>query len=417
MIKLIFSRLKQFVRDRAATTAVTFALAAVPLIAGAGIAVDYARAIKFHTELQVGADAAALGAALINGATDEERIAAAKVIFNSNLDKGVAVPVVNVTVGSDEVRVAATTNLKSTLMNVVGYSKNRLTVSATAAYGSRPGPCILTLDTSVKNALLINSDANIIAPDCAVQVNSSNSEALRGNSNGNISAKEICVNGNWVSDSNSQFNPTPEKCDPVSDPLAALPPPPEAGNACDWTDLTVEGIVTLYPGVYCKKLELNSGANVIFSPGIYVIRDGEFIVNSHSTATAKGVMFYLTGTTNNPRFNINSNSHIEFSAPTSGTYAGIVFFQARDAVADFSILNSDSSSIVEGTIYLPNSPLHLNSNGNISESSPWTAIIVKTLELNSNSILHINADYASSSVPVPVALAGGSGRNNVWLKR
>ena len=89
-----------------------------------------------------------------------------------------------------------------------------------------------------------------------------------------------------------------------------------------------------------------------------------------------------------------------------GDHAGVVFFQARDADADFSILNSDSSSIIEGVIYLPNSPLHLNSYGNISDNSPWSAIVVKTLEVNSHSTLHINTDYESSSVPVPFGIGG-----------
>jgi hypothetical protein len=118
-------------------------------------------------------------------------------------------------------------------------------------------------------------------------------------------------------------------------------------------------------------------------------------------------MFYLTGT-NNPRFNVNSGSTIKFTAPTTGTYAGILFFQARNATADFSILNSDSNSIVEGAIYLKNTRLHLNSYGATSPNTNWTMYIVRGIEVNSHSNLDINFRIETSSVPLPAGLSSNN---------
>lgn len=72
----------------------------------------------------------------------------------------------------------------------------------------------------------------------------------------------------------------------------------------------------------------------------------------------------------------------------------------------------------QGLIYLPNSDLHLNSNGDIFADAPWTLIVVNALELNSDSTLRINTDYESSSVPLPAGFdRGAAGDEYVRLSR
>ncbi len=405
-----------YVADARGNVAIMFAVAAIPILMVAGVAVDFSRALNLRTQLQAATDSAALAGASMEDASNGQRIQIAKDILSENLSGQNVSPISTVTIDDGEITVDATTELDNSFMRIAGIYTSDVSASATAVFASNVGPCVLTLAPSGNYTMLLNSNSMIDAPDCHVQVNSSDDEALKVNSNSDITAKSICVDGGWLSTGSSQLTPSPTQCAPVDDPLANLPVPDEADDPCNWTDHYVEGTVTLQPGVYCGGLELSANANVTFAEGIYVIRDAELIISTNSTATGSGVMFYLTGS-NNSRFNINSNSHIEFSAPTSGTYAGIVFFQARDAISNFSILNSDSSSIVEGVIYLPNSELRLNSNGHISDSSPWTAIIVKTLMLASNSTLHINMDYESSSVPVPAGIGGDGERQLVRLKR
>ena len=64
---------------------------------------------------------------------------------------------------------------------------------------------------------------------------------------------------------------------------------------------------------------------------------------------------------------------------------------------------------------MPSTPLHLNSKGRISNASPWTGIIVDKLELNSDSIMNINTNYAASSVPVPAGIGPGDGTNGTII--
>lgn len=394
--------------DARGNIVMSFAFALIPFIGAAGLALDYGRGVKMRTALQSSTDAAALAGASVRGGSKTQRSDMAVKVFYANLPARSPKPKLTIQVLDTEVTVKAALNLKNAFMSALGKPHTAIGTQATATFGAASGPCVLTLNKRSKEALMLNSDSKIVAPNCQVQVNSTSREALFANSKSKIDAESICVKGDWETNGGSRFFPQPENCPPTDDPLANLPKPPEANGSCDWTDRTVKGRTTLHPGVYCKKLELDSGAKVTFTPGIYVMRGGEFIVNSGSRAIGNDMMMYFEGG-NNTRFNINSDSHIEFRGRTSGPYAGLVFFQERGSRADYSILNSDSSSIIEGVIYLPSTPLHLNSRGRISSASPWTAIIVDRLELNSDSIMNINTDYASSSVPVPAGIGPGDG--------
>jgi hypothetical protein len=267
--------------------------------------------------------------------------------------------------------------------------------------------CIVSLEKSAKEAVYLNSDSKIIAPDCIARVNSRHSnEALFGNSKTEMDTKSTCVVGGYRANSGATFDPTPEtECPVFDDPLAWLPAPLEASQGCTHNDVVVQNgeVRSFAPGVYCKKLEINSGGTAIFERGIHVIRDTEFKVNSGSQVSGDGVMFYLTG--EKGRLNFNSDSVATFSPPASGTYAGIVFFQERTAKSDYHIINSRSSSVIEGVIYFPNADLHINSEGTLGINTPWWALMVRKLKLNSHSTLHINVNDAGSSAPRPKGLS------------
>ncbi len=415
--KLSKTTIGRFTEEACGNVIISFSLALIPFIAAAGAALDYGRGVQLRTLLQNSTDAAALAAASVRQGTNTQRTIMASRVFESNVPTLRPKPTLTIRFHEDEVTVEAQMTAKTMLMKALGRPSTTIGSSSTAVFGAGSGPCVLTLNRRSKESLMLNSGSRIESPNCRVQVNSANRKALFANSKSSINAQSICVRGDWDTNSGSSLEPRPDNCPNLDDPLAHLPKPPEANGSCDWTDRTVKGRTTLRPGVYCKRLELDSGARVTFQPGIYVMRDGEFIVNSGSAAKGHNMMMYLEGS-NNARFNINSGSHIEFRGRTSGKYAGLVFFQERGSRADYSILNSDSSSIIEGVIYLPSTPLHLNSKGVISNASPWTGIIVDKLELNSDSVMNINTDYASSSVPVPAGIGPGDGSSAaVWLKR
>jgi hypothetical protein len=411
-------RVPSFVRNVAAAAGINFALAAIPVLGMVGMGVDYMYGIDQRTKLQSAVDSAALAAASAWWAQslDERKVVAEKFLLANYPETGAKLASAlakTITFGSDWVQVDGDLSVKTTLLGLIGHDKLAIGATATAKPLAKSPPCILTLENS-DTGLLLNSDS-AIAANCGVHVNSKNSEGIFLNSDSSVTSKTTCVTGNYRTNSASWFDPPAVAgCPKLDDPLAYLAPPPEASAGCKYTDKTVEGKQTLSPGVYCKKLELNSGADVTFLPGVYVIRDGEFIVNSGSKATGDDVLFYLEGT-NNPRFNFNSASYVNFVGRRSGTYAGIVIFQARGSTADYSIINSHSSSTIEGVIYLPDSELMLNSNGTFNAASPFLSIITRKLTLNSLSTIAINNDPDKATIPIPSALTGVGAAQQVRL--
>ena len=403
---------RRFFAGDKGNVSIIFVLTLVPMTLSAGIAIDYVRLLSAQTTLQSAVDAAALAGASFDDGSTAERTTAATKAFERNSPSDLPVSAPSISVGSGTITVSAIASLDPALMNIGGFHASNIAANAAVAFQATPS-CLIALNPTETKSIYIKSGSKVVATDCAVQVNSTDAQALYGESNGDITASAICVGGGWSANSGSEFTLAPTTCSPITDPLAWLPVPPEADDGCNFTNKTYSATHTLSPGVYCGKTEFKSGAIVTLLPGTYVFRDGELVVNSNSDVAGDGVMFYLTGI-NNARFSINSNSEINISAPTTGTYAGIAIFQERNSTADYSVLNSNSNSQVEGVIYLPDTALHLNSNGSLngslSETTPWTIVVADKVEVNSNSTLNVNANYESSLVPLPAGLTGGSGR-------
>ena len=111
--------------------------------------------------------------------------------------------------------------------------------------------------------------------------------------------------------------PAPDTgCAPVADPLASLAPP--SYGSCDHTDYVVNSsTATLSPGVYCGKLEINSGSTATLDPGVYIMDGATFIANSDSTILGDDVTIYLTGSDGYLKF--NSDSHVQLSELNSNS--------------------------------------------------------------------------------------------------
>ena len=73
-------------------------------------------------------------------------------------------------------------------MSIAGINELQISAKAVVGFAAHTMPCVFTLEPSAKDSLLLDSNSAIEAPDCTVQVNSSDPEALRGNSSGDIEA-------------------------------------------------------------------------------------------------------------------------------------------------------------------------------------------------------------------------------------
>lgn len=186
--------------------------------------------------------------------------------------------------------------------------------------------------------------------------------------------------------------------------------------------------MTFNPGVYCGGISITAAlaSNIKFNPGTYILRDGpsgilgvtsgglKLTLNLLTNVTGSGVTFYnqsnhgslsvvepLTGGS------FLSLSNISLSAPTSGTYSGILFFQAHGVTSNATfVANLINSSKLEGAIYVPDGDV---SYGVSSLSSAYNILVAKDINLDVAVGSVFGDDYSS--------LAGGSplGGNNVVL--
>ena len=194
------------------------------------------------------------------------------------------------------------------------------------------------------------------------------------------------------------FDPEPTAgAAPLADPLARRDPPTVHG--CTFTNRIVKDITTvLQPGVYCGGLDIDGNARVTPQPGVYVMKDGPFWLDSNPRVTGEGVGFYFTGS--NAVIDFDSNSVIDLTAPADGPLVGIVCFEDRAApLLRTHQLNSNSAGRLEGAIYLLRGRLSLDSNSTIAADSAFTDVIVRQLDLNANADLVLNANHVDSAVP------------------
>jgi hypothetical protein len=133
---------------------------------------------------------------------------------------------------------------------------------------------------------------------------------------------------------------------------------------------------------------LTVGANgdaVNLNAGIYVINNGELHFESGSSNASNtggsGVFFYLTGTAS---LVIDNGANVNLTAPTSGTYANILVYQAASDTSGMSIQGGSNVSF-NGAIYAPSANVTL---GNGSGTSIDADLLANSLTMNGGGTLN-----------------------------
>jgi hypothetical protein len=172
---------------------------------------------------------------------------------------------------------------------------------------------------------------------------------------------------------------------PVADPFAALPEPSPTGGCKNGNGANLDA------GYYCHGLNLHN--NVHLGPGTYYVSGGDFKINATANITGENVTIYLA---DGSRVAMNGNAKVTLSAPTSGTYSGILFFGDRD---DYSgsgnKFNGTADSSLTGAIYFASQPVEYL--GDFSGIDGCTRIVGRTVEWTGNAT--INQDCTALGIP------------------
>lgn len=380
----------------AATTAV------VMECIGLGIDAGYLQLIK--TRMQSAADAAAVGGAQelkANGSANVVSAARSDAALNgfTNGQNSVSVTINmppqsgNYTADSSAVEALLSQSVSPVFMGLLGVSSIVVNARGVAHQGSaNGGGCLFTLDPSASSAFSLSGGVQLVS-QCGVQVNSSSNTAMSVSGGTSLTAPSISVVGNYSLSGGSSISPLPSTgASVVNDPLARLPAPAVGG--CNYTSYSVSGgaTKTLSPGVYCNGISVSGGADVVFNPGVYILLGGGLQLSGGCTVSGAGVMFYNTANSNYSygAVSFSGGTHDVLSAPTTGTYAGILFYQDRGIASPAaSSFSGGASAILNGTLYFPTSTLSYSGG----TGTAYTILLSKKISFSGGATL--NNDYSS----------------------
>jgi Flp pilus assembly protein TadG len=437
------------------STLVLTAVGMVVIMGFAALAIDVGSLRFARRHLQSAADAAAIAGALeisaCNGTSDcaalqtaaqtslaENGFSGSAVLTNCTGTAGTGLtimvnnpPCAQVTGDPNSgkagyVEVVASRAQPTYFASVLGLHSVPISVRAEAAKTPNPN-CIYVLDPSGGNAFSVALLAAVVS-GCGIVDESSAGNALSCNLLASITASQINVVGGTQSFL-CGVSPTPKTGVSVpnpADPLAWLPKPavPACGTSTvspfhGWASQPVIpiGNATFYPdGSYCGGITLLPGANVTFMPGTYVLKSvglqGGLNVNLLASASGIGVTFYNLGPNGGINFlaTLVNLGGIDLVAPTTGTYAGILFFQDSQDSAGANIIGSPAfNTVLQGAYYFPNATvtfaasLGVDYNFLVAKDISFSLLTVGLSTVNSSSSFSNNY----SSLPGGSPLAGG----------
>jgi Flp pilus assembly protein TadG len=391
----------RFLRARSGNVAVIFALSLVPLLLAAGGAIDYLTVGKAKASLQNAIDSATLA-----GAGDNNSATTAANFFAAQVSGGlIAAATPQFTVNSDN-SFTGTVNTPVTVqfMALLGITQINITASATANHSGTRTVCILLVEKNASQSLLMNSGSDIEAPSCEIDVATMGSPAAIFNSSTTLNSAKTCLAGSSVISNGGTHPNLSTGCKVAGDPFAGqLPVPSTSSSSCNGNNYN-GGSVTLSPGVYCGWYNFNSAPRVTFQPGLYVIKGGGWNVNG-GTWTGSGVTFYFADSSN---IQFNSAVTATLSAPASGSYSGILMYEAGGLSKSQFIFNTTSGHTLSGLIYLPSRNLIFNSG--VSVTADAVTLVANTLTINSSSTWRVTP-------PPSKTIAGSSGGGGAYLVR
>jgi hypothetical protein len=253
--------------------------------------------------------------------------------------------------------------------------------------------------------LALSGGANINIPGAVID-DSPAEPALTVSGTSRISASSVQVVGTVSKSVGATISPTPiTGIAPVSDPLAGLAIPMMSPTRSSGPINVTTGSQSYGPGLYTEIKVSGNGSQLTLKPGIYIISGGGLSVTGSASIVGNGVVIYNAGPSYpNPGgpyvgITLNTTGTVNLSAPTTGPYAGIVFFQARTNPSAIAISGGSSVS-VNGTIYAADAPLNISGSVQMDD-----AFVVNQLRMSGT---------ASDSTPKgPLAVLGVASNGTV----
>ncbi len=400
-------KLTRYLSSRGGNVAIILAFSLPVVIGFCGLGSEVGYWYYKNRSLQTAADAAAYGGAIVlKGAGTSSQITTAATTGASANGWGgtnatIAVhspPVSGTHVNALSVEVDLAETLPRYFSGI--YSRSPIHLSARSVVTiAGAGGCVLGLSPTASQDINISGSANLNAANCDVVSDSNASNAINMSGSARLSADCIVAVGSAATTSGLTLSTctTPTNhATTVADPYLNVPAPPQSG-----TCLSVVNRATVIPqGWYCHGLSTSWGP-ITFS-GLYVVSGGGLNLQAGTTATGTGVTFWIAA---GQTMAVSGSAVVNFSAPTTGTYAGIVFFGDRTATNGNNAFSGSSTSTITGAVYFPSQ--EITYSGGTSRGTNCTELIGYTITISGSAYFGHNC--TGSGMPAINDVDGAAG--------
>jgi len=374
--------------------ALVIAAAALPLVLGsAGLASDTIQWALWKRQLQRAADSGAIAgvyqiaeaAGARTGVTDAVN---RDLSYNSHIAYTTTKVIGQPTSGSYTadpyaVNVQLSVQKKLSFSGMFMSFTPTITANATATIVPSGEYCVISLENTSVTGISATGNADVDL-GCGMITNSTSLTAAVATGSSDVNASPIAAVGgipastHWAS--GTVLMPFTRAQD---DPFATVPAPstfptsncpnyrvnnPNDTDAFDATDANVTGLAA---NTYCVGSLTLNGTTTFPANSTIIIDGGSLDVGAQANVSCTGCTFVLTSRTaaTNPssigNVNINGGANLNLSAPSTGTYKGIIIYQDRRAqdgtnANQQNTLNGNSSSFFQGAFYFPSQQVTYN---------------------------------------------------------
>jgi Flp pilus assembly protein TadG len=399
--------------------ALIIAGAALPLVIGsAGLASDTIQWTLWKRQLQRAADSSAL-AGVYAKVQNNAGQTAAQAVDADLLDNNHT----NITLlsGYPEVTYPTGTGwmngvkVKLALQKELGFSSVFMSTppvivaEATAATIATGVYCVVSLEETSATGITATGNGTIDL-GCGMITNSTSISAAIATGSSEVYATPIAAVGN-ISDSDhwndAELLPfTVKQEDPFADVNPPAFTPCQGGaNRLRVNANTTDNTHAADTGVVCVS-EMDLNGTVALGSATYVIDGGDFTVGAQAHVSCTGCTIILTNSNSSSTATIgdvdmNAGAQINMSAPGSGTFEDILFYQDRRAASGSSTvnrINGNSSSTFTGALYFPNQQLQVNGTAGLNFSC--AQFVARRVEFSGNGSITDNCPggYGDSSI-------------------
>ncbi len=438
------SRLRGLHKDRRAVVAVVTAITFPVLLGFAALALDVGRLQDLKRRQKTAAIAAALSAGhelwQVHGNTDATD-AAKEDAKRNNFDDDDADVTITVNIPplggnyagvANHAEVIIEEDVRTYFAGVFGQGVVTVRSRAVTGLVKHADACVIALEETRAHSMVITGSATLAA-QCGVEVNSRNDSALflAGQPLCLTSPTFIGVTGGIQGAGNSPcVSPEPVQSPPVNDPLDYLHAnAPYYTGTCDYFNVVItsgDDPVTLNPGTYCSGVVQGNytdadtgvtrvgwipissiritGGTVTFAPGVYTLTGG-ISISGNATVTGEEVTFFNTSVDPQKRnlwgeFDISGDPTVTLSAPTSGDYEGVLFwddYRAPNRMPSHTLVGN-ANTIFGGALYFKQTSVTW---GGTNDAADWTMLVADTITVVGNAMMPADPDWNSGAMTPP----------------